>query len=340
VDGAAGVLAVTRAPPPTSSREVIPGRLDYPGAPNPRWWQFEDHAVDIGGFAPDRSHFPTMLLLDAVLAHADDWFSFPVPPPQDERVRPSSGVLVILENVTVRDSFGQVWNLVTPSASGASAWSLFHTAGLPESHLVVWPVAVAPLAGPVLDEILIGVDEDANLAWAVELRADGLQILPSADTSAAIAETTRTGTRDFRYLPSTTLPNGWHPYERVRSGDPTSTGAAGNAANSPGAGDGRSGGWRQGVLADLTGPYPRQRPGPVSRLIGGPSRGGLGRGHELAVDAIPSNGVMLRRRAMLCRDSGGRPVLWVERSSAPVAGPPTSHLRFDVFAENPKQEGG
>ena len=101
-----------------------------------------------------------------------------------------------LEGVTVRDSFGEMWNLETPSASGASAWSLFHSAGLPESQLLVWPVAVAPHAGPVLDEILIGVDEDANLAWAVELRADGMQMLRDAETAAAIAETTRTGTRD------------------------------------------------------------------------------------------------------------------------------------------------
>ena len=69
-------------------RQVIPGRLDYPGAPNPRWWQLENRAVDIGGFAPDRSHFATMLLLDVVLAHADDWFSFPVPPPVGPRRRP------------------------------------------------------------------------------------------------------------------------------------------------------------------------------------------------------------------------------------------------------------
>ena len=41
----------------------------------------------------------------------------------------------------------------------------------------MWPVAIAPHSGPVLDEILIGVDEDANLAWAVELRADGVQLL-------------------------------------------------------------------------------------------------------------------------------------------------------------------
>jgi hypothetical protein len=334
VDGDVGALPVTRPAPAAGSREVIPGRLDYPGAPNPRWWQLEDRAVDIGGFAPDRSHFPTMLLFDAVLAHADDWFTFPVPPPADPEVDPSSGVLVTLAGVTVRDSFGEIWTLVAPSASGPGAWSLFHTAGLPESQLLVWPVAVAPLSGPVLDEILIGVDEDANLAWAVELRADGLQLLRNADTSAAVAETTRIGTRAFRYLPSTTLPNGWHPYQRVRLGDPEPGGGIVTAASNPGAGDGRSGGWRQGVLADLTGPYPRPRPGPVSRLIGGPSGAGIGRGHQLAAGAIPSNGVLIRRRAMLARDTAGQPVLWVERSAAPVAGPPTSHLRFDVFAED------
>jgi len=189
----------------------------------------------------------------------------------------------------------------------------------------------------VLDEILIGVDEDANLAWAVELRADGMQLL--RDTATAIAETTRTGTRVFRYLPSTTLPNGWHPYERIRVDDPLPTGGPGTKQTNPGSGDGRSGNWRQAVLADLSGVYPRFRPGPLSRMIGGPSGSGLGRGHQLASTAIPSNGVMLRRHAMLARDTNGRPVLWVERSAAPVSGPPVSHLRFDVFAEAAKDGG-
>lgn len=331
VDGDPQPVVVTSPPLPAEPREVIPGRLDYPGAPQPRWWQLENHAVDIGGFTPDRSHFATMLLLNVALEHADDWFTFPVPPPPDPATLPSSGVLVTLDGVTVRDSFGQVWDLSPPPAAGPGAWSLFHSAGLPESRLLVWPVAVAPQAGPALDEILIGVDEDANLAWAVELRADGLQILRDPETAAAIAETTRTGTREFRYLPSTTLPNGWHPYERVRVTDPLAPADAG---------DGRSGGWRQGVLADLTGPYPLPRSGPMSRLIGGPSGPGLGRGHELASTAIPSSGVMLRRRTMLTRDTAGRPVLWVERSAAPISGPPLSHLRFDVFAEAPQESGG
>lgn len=340
VDGDPGAVPIMRPPVAAGSREVIPGRLDYPGAPNPRWWQLENHAVDIGGFSPDRSHFATMLLLDVVLEHADDWFTFPVPPPPEPATNPSSGVLVTLAGVTVRDSFDETWDLKAPPASGPGAWSLFHSAGLAESQLLVWPVAVAPHSGPVLDEILIGVDEDANLAWAVELRADGIQLLRDPETAAAIAETTRTRTRSFRYLPSTTLPNGWHPYQRVRLDDPQPGGGFVSTTTNSGAGDGRSGGWRQGVVADLTGPYPRPRRGPVSRLIGGPSGAGLGRGHQLAPDAIPSNGVMLRRRAMLARDTAGRPVLWVERSVAPVSGPPVSHLRFDVFAEDPKDGGG
>ncbi|MEO8774891.1 MAG: hypothetical protein ABI468_01080 [Candidatus Nanopelagicales bacterium] len=326
VDGAAEHRTLLQPATEPVRRLVVPSRLDYPGAPNPRWWELEDRAADIGGFSPDRSHLATMLLVDVAVAHSDDWFSFHVPPPADG---PSSGVLVTLPAVTVTDSFDQVWPLAPPPVIGPGAWSLFHTAGLEAAQLLIWPVAVAPSGGPLLDDVLIGVDEDANLAWAVELRADGRQLLADAATDAAIIETTRSGTRNFRYLPSTTLPDRWHPYQRVRAGDPAYDDAA-----TAGAGDGRSGYWRQAVLTDLNGPLPVPRPGPVSRLIGGPSGAGLGRGHELAPDAIPSTGARLQRRAMLARDTDGRPVLWVERSTRPVSGPPTSHLRFDVLAED------
>ena len=199
VDGEPGAPA--RSPArrlAADAAQVIPGRLDYPGAPNPRWWQLEDRAVDIGGFAPDRSHF----------AHACccwTWCSStpttgspsPCRRRADPAADPSSGVLVTLAR---RDGARQLrrdldrWQ--PRRAAGPGGWSLFHTAGLPRIRsCLVWPVAVAPQPGPVLDEILIGVDEDANLAWAVELRADGLQLLRDAETAAAIAETTRTGTR-------------------------------------------------------------------------------------------------------------------------------------------------
>jgi hypothetical protein len=306
------------------ARHAIAARMSYPGAPNPRWWQIEDQAVDIGAFSPDRSHLGTALFLDVALAHADDWFWFPVPSPLPDpatgTLPPSSGVLVTLRQTTVLDSFGDRWDLAPPPADGAGKWSLFHTSGLDASALVVWPVAVAPHSGPLLDEVLIGIDEDANAAWAVELRADGRPLLPDDRTDEAVRETTRTGTRHFRYLPSTALPAHWHPYRRMHP-------------------SGLFGDWQQGIVADLTAAVPRPRPGPTSRLIGGPSGPGFGRGHEIAANAIPSNGVVLRRRARLARDTQGRPVLWVERSVAPVMGPPTSHLRFDVLAEDAAPPG-
>jgi hypothetical protein len=42
---------------------------------------------------------------------------------------------------------------------------------------------------------------------------------------------------------------------------------------------------------------------------------------------------------MLARDTTGRPVLWVERSARPLTAPPTSHLRFDVLAEDAQDDG-
>jgi hypothetical protein len=310
-DGSDAETADDEQPAP-QPRQVIPSQLGWPGAPHPRWWQIEDRAVDLGGFAPDRSHLATALLIDLTPAHAEDWFVFPVPSPHED-AHPSSGVLVSLHAVTVHDSFGEEWTLQPPPVEGPRAWSLFRTAGLPPTDLVVWPTAVAPQAGPTLDEVLLGVDEDANLAWAVELRADGRQLLENADVVEARAETTLTGAHTFAYLPSTTLPSHWHPYTREPDGD-----------------------WRQALLADVTGPEPIPRPGPTSVLIGGPSAGGPGRGHDLEPAALPSSGVRLRRRAMLARDVDGRPVLWVERSTHPIAGPAASHLRFDVLARDPE----
>jgi hypothetical protein len=301
--------------PGDRERVVLTSRLSYPGAPAPRWWQIEDQAVDLGGFSPDRSHLATMLLLDLVLAHSNDWHWFPVPgpvaPQRGGDVPPSSGVVVTLHTTRVRDSFDQDWDVHPPSG-----WSLFKVTGLDRRALVVWPVAAAPHTGPVLDDITLGIDEDANLAWAIELRADGIQLGVDVSSSAALAETARTGTGRFRYLPSTTLPPFWHPYRRTEASERA------------------WGEWEQGLVADLTKEVPVARPGPRSRLIGGPSGAGAGRGHVLDQRALPSSGVRLIRRARLARDTSGRPVLWVERQVAPLAGPPASHLRFDVLAED------
>jgi len=329
VDGPGGDAPPEPVPvQPPLARAVLPARLSYPGAPHPRWWQLEDHHVDIGGFAPDRSHLGTMLLLEVALAHSDDWFWFPVPPPAavppGAEPPPSSGVVATIHTASVRDSFDQTWELAPPPDPELEhdpddpPWSLFRVAGLSNRSLVIWPVAVAPLAGPLLDDVVLGIDEDANLAWAVELRADGLALLDDAGSAAAAAEAARTGTRRFTYRPSTTLPQHWHPYRRDKQ-EPARP-------------------WVQGLVADLTTPEADTRAGPTSRLIGGPSvdPARAGDGHVVDGRAIPSSGVRLQRRARLARQTDGGPVLWVERRIVPILGPPASQLRFDALVEAPE----
>jgi hypothetical protein len=291
---------------------VPPSRLRYPGAPLPRWWQIEDGHVDVGGFPPDRSHLATLLLIDLVVSHGDDWFSFPLKPVPGW---PSSGVVVTLRATAVQDDFGEWWELSVPAGEGdpvdpaagleAEPWSLFRTAGLDRRALVVWPTAATPLSGPALDDVVLGVDEDANLLWAVELRADGEALAPDAEAAAAVQETTPRPGRAFDYLPSTTLPSHWHPY-RIE-GDPRR--------------------FRQGLVADLTGPAPAPRAGPRSSLL----RGGPAGGHELAPSAVPNQGLRLERRFVLARATDGQPALWIQRRRVPLLAGPVSHLRFDVL---------
>lgn len=314
------------APPP---REIIPTRLAYPGAPLPRVWQIEDRASDIGGYPPDRSHLATVLLIQLIADHAADWFLVPVPgPPEDQ---PGIGVVATLGRVRVRNSFDQVDDLTPPPVDPGPVgpdepvgpWSLYRTSGLGRSSLLLWPTAASPVVGPVLDDVLLGVDEDADVIWAVELRADGVQLAADTDTAEAMAEGRRTGTREFTWLPSTTLPQHWHPYRLPD--DPAQLRV-----------------FEQGLVAELNTEPPAVRRGPRSELIGGVSDAEIfegaspdGQGHVLQAHAVPYQGVRLERRYVLARGTDGRPVLWRQRRRVPLLAGPTSHLRFDVFSETP-----
>lgn len=289
------------APAEPESRRLHPNRLQYPGAPHPRWWEIEDARVDIGGYAPDRAHFPTLLLIDLVMNRSDDWFGFPV----DARV----GHVMQLEEVVVTDSFGETWTLAAPAD-----WSMFATRGLDRSSTVLWATAAAPLSGPVLDEAVLGIDEDANLVWAVERRLRGRELPTVGDPlplpPALLDSTARPG---FAYRPMTRVPPRWHPYviEEV-------------------------GGRRrfvQGRAADLTGAAARLMPAAESDLLVDPASGGVHPVHQIEPGAIPSTGLRLERRAVLARRSDGSPVLWTQRRRLPLLTPPATALRFDALEE-------
>ncbi|MCB0252371.1 MAG: hypothetical protein KDI55_01440 [Anaerolineae bacterium] len=302
-----------------ADHQVIPSRMHYPGAPHPRWWQIENARVDIGGFPPDRAHFATMLLIDLIASHSDDWFTFPV--------TTANGNLVQLREVVIKDSFDDTW-IVTPP----TGWSLFalsgaQDAGLDSATLLLWPTVTSPLVGTVHEEVVLGVDEDANMLWAVEMRLNGKD-LPTAESSLTGPDDGQTpgGTGvdgsarlAYRYNPAYGLRPYWHPYtiDNVNGNRRFVQGRLADLRTSPAELMPEA----QAVLLRDGANYtadPAQQTAPV---------------HQIEPATVPDQGLRLQRRWMLVRQTDGRPRLWMQRQRLPLLSPPVSGLRFDVLEQ-------
>jgi hypothetical protein len=313
-------------------RQVFPTRVRYPGSPHPRWWQIEDARVDIGGFPPDRSHFATMLLIDLIVSHSDDWFSFPV--------NTMAGHAVTLHKVVVRDSFDDEWRVVPPGYAltgdgeaaggtpvvvrpdgdgGSQPWSLFLVRGLEPTSLLVWSTAITPLPGPPLEEVMLGLDEYSNLLWAVERRLKGRDVLTpprpaAAGDGDASAPVSTSATKEYGYRPSTGARAHWHPY--VIEADA----------------EGRR--WYvQGRLADLSGQEAVLLDPAQAKVLRNLNAGKDAPVHQIDPSSMPRHGLRLERRYMLARDTHGQPVLWIQRRRMPLLAQPMLPLRFDVLTE-------
>lgn len=286
---AAGPVSLAAA----AERRAYPVALHYPGAPNSRWWEIEDAAVDIGGYPPDSSHVATTLLLELISTHGDDWFVFPVDA--------DAGSVVTLPSVVVTDSFGDSYAVAPPPD-----WYLFRTSGLSPSSLVVWLRAVTPLEGEPVEEVLLGLDEYANLLWAVERRLDGHAV----PTEAPAPVPPHVEPPTYVYAAGQDAAAHWHPYE---------------------VDDRRR--FVQRRLADMSGPDPVLLPAAAAEVLRVRGPGGE-TVHEIEPATIPSIGVTLTRRHRLARDTSGAPILWSQRQRTPFLRPPTRATRSDVLAED------
>ena len=238
--------------------------------------------VDIGGFPPDRSHLATALLIELVCDHANDWFMAPVPPPRLARAarrRPQRGVVVTLGDATcgaastdrpvAGDHPARTSETRSPGPDEPPGpWSLFRTTG--------WPVRPGGVADGRDTADGAGARRHRRSASTRTPTCCGRSsCAPTARSSRpthwrpeALADGERTGSRDFTWLPSTTLPQHWHPY-RIEDHDDRCV-------------------FVQGLVADLTRTPVGVRRGPRSDLIGGVSDEEVadgaspgGHGHEL-----------------------------------------------------------
>ena len=122
---------------------------------------------------PIAAHFATMLLVDLVYSHGDDWFVFPV--------AGRSGSIVTIRSLEVVDLFGRHYSSEArladdspryPGLHPPADFSLFACKGLRPELLVLWPVAEAPLESAPLERVQFGTDEQSNLLWALERIVD------------------------------------------------------------------------------------------------------------------------------------------------------------------------
>ena len=288
-------------------RTSYPTRVAYAGAPHPRLWQIEQRRYDPGAVAPHRTRLASLLLINLTASHRDNWFTAPLLSP--------TGTLVAVSKVEVEDVMG-----LTTTKAAVNDWSFFRVSGRGTSELLIWPTVANPLtAATALDNVLLGIDEDANILWAIEQRVDGAELFepgdPEPEEPATLPEgqVVVTGKRSYRYIPATSVPHHWHPYL---------ISDAGNTRR-----------FVQARLADLNERPIDPRPGPMSRLLRNPAAGPNDPFHEIAPGAIPRSGVRIDRRYVLGRRVDGQPVLWVQRRRSPLFAPPASALRFDVLEE-------
>lgn len=284
-----------RAEAPTSIVAGLPGRMRYPGAPAPGWFTMEDPDESIMAHMPDSAHVGSLFLLDVIAGHATDWYLLPLPT--------EPGNVLSVRGLAVIDSFGDSWSLPAQSWPDPDRWSMYGTRGLRSRDLLLWPADPPPLEGPVLERVVIGVDEDANLLWAVETVVDGVEQPQPEHATVPTGMANDRPEVSFRAVAESPLR--WHPY-------PATTGAPRRL-------------YRQGRLATSADPGVTPLPSDTSRFLStaGPSI------HDIDPATVPAAGLTLERRWVLARAADGRPVLWQQRRRSVPQAPPAMRLPFD-----------
>lgn len=211
--------------------KTLPTNLTYAGMPANRWWQYEDAAVDIGQLDAGPDDLTKVLMAEYGLLYGNDHFVV--------GLRVPVGSVSRIKSLTVQTNFGDT--VTVPSAASFDAaspqdgrWQMFTVTsdqpGLEDGALVIIPGAVAPVTGPIAEEIHLTPDEMANVVWAIERRVRGLLGTPVERQHVDEARNSNVsgppaGAR-ARYLMSTTVPDSWNALTRNRSGTTLSLAAA------------------------------------------------------------------------------------------------------------------
>jgi hypothetical protein len=149
--------------------------VHFHGAPNARWWEFEDNRVGFGLTSAAKTDLVKMLLAEFGLVFSNDWFIIPF--------AAKVGTLVDTKGIVVTDNFG-FNTLVEPTAKRhaergfAGTWSMWTLSrrdqpGSVDSRFFLASSLAKSLESRPVDEVVFLRDEMANLVWGVETISPG-----------------------------------------------------------------------------------------------------------------------------------------------------------------------
>jgi len=197
-----GTIAAGPAGTPTRTTvDVAPTLLHIAGMPALTFWEIEDPSFDPGRIDAAPGDTARLLVVEAALAVAADWFLVPL--------RLPVATLSRLDRLTVTDTFGVTTEVRAADAVRPHpAWKLWRIGDLP--YLLLPPPAAGNLISEPDEQVAIVRDENANLAWA-------LQLVPAvAPTPTELPETPVAA--DLTYVPITPVDGDRTPLVLVETG--------------------------------------------------------------------------------------------------------------------------
>jgi hypothetical protein len=287
---------------------TVPVPLRYAGMPAPRWWAFEDGAVDWGGIEGGPEDLPRYLVAAFATLYSDDWHLVPLELPR--------GSLAQVSSVEVLDSFGKLHTIASCAAADyartgeARTWRWFELSGdtAPANGLaprLLLPAALPPHEeGAPLEEVLLMRDEPANLAWAVEQTIESAAGRPVSRVREAPTDVQQAPAAGaWTYDLATAVPPWFVPLVPVRTdgANPAIRFQRGRMAIAGGSAGAR------GLLLE-----------PQRRLL-------------LHEEEVPASGVRVTRAFQMCRGPDGSVHVWIGRRKQPGRTPVTTGLEHDVL---------
>jgi hypothetical protein len=176
--------------PVVTPLKAMPVLLQVPGMPSPWFWEVENPMSDYGRIEAGPSDTARLLLIEAALAYAPNWFLL--------SLRLPVASLSKLDSLQVADTFGITTIIrATEDVRPDPNWSLWHITQGPGKlrYLLLPPPNISFATSESIEEVAIIRDEAANLAW----------LLHKTPQTRPETLPMKTGAGDLIYVPMTAM---------------------------------------------------------------------------------------------------------------------------------------